>query len=339
MIKLYRHAKKIKLLSCICALLFTLLNLSTAAPIHAASNAVPPILSPNWSGFVATGPLGTFTKSQCTVKVPTVSASGQVSLWCGLGGIPDIVDPQNPVRGEKKAVLVQAGVDACINSRYCIGNCRKNAQCDAAWWEIADALPVQPVKFSKGIKPGDIIHVYMQSNLRNDQTDTFLIENETAPRQETHIIVVNRQGATDNGQSTQINSLSPSTKFPIATDGASVDCVVERATDSLNGTLVPLGNFQSATIAGCDDARVNHLGLEPISSLPTLTPMDLINDNGGNNPLSNNSTQQSNAASQAVVAQPTNLFGRLRDCFSVVQQTPTGPTGNSTLRLMGHLPR
>lgn len=338
MIQLYRLAKKMKLLSWIFALLFALLGLSTTAPTHAVPSAIPSVFSPNWSGFAATGPLHTFTKSECTVQVPKVTSPGVVSSWCGLGGIPDSVNPQNPTKGAKQAVLVQAGVDACLNSRFCLGNCRRGVACGSAWWEIADALAVQPVPFRKGIKPGDVVHIYMQSNIRNDGTDVFLIQNLTAPRQETHTIVVNSQGITDNGRSVQINDPNPSKSFPIVTDGASVECIVERSTSTADFSLIPLGDFQSTSIATCNDARVDHLSMEPISNLPTLTKMFLIDDGTIGKSRGNNSSQQTNASSQLIIAGPTDLFCARKNCFTV-KQTSDRQTVNGTLRTIGRLPR
>jgi hypothetical protein len=308
MIQLYRLVKNMKFLPCTFALLFSLLGLSTVTPsIYAATDAVPSVFSSNWSGFEATGPLNTFRKSQCTTTVPKVTTSGDVSVWCGLGGDPTSINPNNPTQGAQKAVLVQAGIDACLNSASCIGNnCQPGVQCNSAWWEIADALVVQPIRFTKGIHVGDVVYVYMQSNLHDDGIDLFYLQNRTTG--EAHKISITNQGATKDGNSIRIVGPQPN-RIPIISDGASVECIVERPLDASSNTFIRLATFQSTTVTGCDDGRVNQPLLEPIASAPSISKINMFNG----------SNQQATTQGVTVLAQPTSLFGTLQDSFNVIQ--------------------
>src|SRR5215475_5057815 len=153
--------KNVKFLSCLSALFLVLVGQATVTShTYAASRITVPIptstLSSNWSGYEASGTTGTFKKSQCQAKVPTLNSPGDVSAWCGLGGDPTFV-PGGPA----KTVLVQAGLDACLGRTCASGN--TNTQRNFLWWEIADALVVQPVRFTQGVHPGDTTYFYMES--------------------------------------------------------------------------------------------------------------------------------------------------------------------------------
>lgn len=331
MIQPYQIGKNIKFLPCTFALLFALLGLSITPPsTYAAASAIPSVLSSNWSGFEASGPVGTFKKSQCTTKIPKVTTPGDVSVWCGLGGDPNSINPNNPTTGAQQAVLVQAGIDACLNSTSCTGNCRRSIQCNSIWWEIADALVVQPIRFNRGIHIGDTIYIYMQSNLHNDNVDLFNIQNRTT--RESHTIRVTNQGATMDGRPIRIIGSQPRNGIPIVSDGASVECIVERPLDVGSNTFIHLATFQSATVTGCDDGPVDQSYLEPISSVPTLTRINMFNDTNS----SRGSTQRANAPSVIILAQPTDLFGPLLDRFTVIQnpKTQTQTITNSIAHFM-----
>lgn len=325
MIQLYRLIKKVSFLPGTIALLSILISLFTTTPnTYAAARAVPSVFSSNWSGFEASGPLGTFRKSQCATKIPQVTTPGDVSVWCGLGGDPNSINPNNPTAGARQAVLVQAGIDACFNSAACSGNCQRGIQCNSAWWEIANALVVQPIRFNKGMHVGDTVYIYMQSNLNNDNLDLFYIQNRTTG--DTHIIRVTNQGATKDGKPIRIVGPQPRNGFPVVSDGASVECIVERPLDVSSNSFIRLATFQSATITNCDDGRVNRTSLESIGRLPTITKISMFNNaNSGGNFQPSNAAQRANAQSVIVLAQPTDLFGRYLDNFAVLQDPNAQP--------------
>ena len=160
-----RLVKNVKFLSSLLALLFALVGIPIATPnTHVASAATIPLpttsLSNNWSGMEATSTVGKFKRVQCRAKVPTLTSDGDVSEWCGIGGDPGVVPG-----GVGNAVLVQAGVDSCLGAS-CPGN-NSNVQHNYVWWEIADALVVQPIRMSKGIHNGDDLYFYMELNIGN----------------------------------------------------------------------------------------------------------------------------------------------------------------------------
>ena len=328
MIQPYRLVKGITALSCVLVLLFA----PTAIPsTHAAANAVPPTFSSNWSGYEATAPLGSFRKSQCAFKVPVVKSSGDVSAWCGLGGDPNSVDPTNPTKGAENAVLVQAGMDACLNSNSCTGNCTRNVQCNSLWWEIADALVVQPIRFTKKIAVGDSIYVYIESNLHDNGIDKFFLQDRTT--HESHLIIASKQGVTKDGKSIRI--VGPQNGFPIASDGGSAECIVERPLNVSSNTFLHLATFKSVTIFGCDDGRVNQALMESIASVPTVTRINMFNPaNGGGNSPASNSARQSSAESVIVIAAPTPFSGINGDNFTVVQ--PKNPQPQPQLNSIAH---
>jgi len=328
MIQPYRLIKSIKYISGALVLLFALVGLPTAIPsTHAAASAVPSTtFSSNWSGYEATAPLGSFKKSQCAFKVPAIKSSGDVSAWCGLGGDPNSVNPTNPTQGAKDAVLVQAGMDACLNSNSCTGNCTRNVQCNSLWWEIADALVVQPIRFNKKIAVGDSIYVYVESNLHNNGTDIFFLQDRTT--HESHKIIATRQGVTKDGQPTRI--VGPQNGFPIVSDGGSAECIVERPLNVSSNTFVRLTTFKSVTIFGCDDGRVNQAQLESIASVPTVTKINMFNPaNSGSNSPASNSAKQAAAGAVVVIAAPTGFSGLNADNFTVIQPTNPQPQGKS----------
>jgi hypothetical protein len=327
MIRLCQSIKNRRCLPCTFALLFALLSLSTTVPrAYAVTSAIPSTDAANWAGVEATAPLGTFRKSQCMTKVPKLTGSGDVSVWCGLGGDPSSIDPNNLLAGEQRAVLVQAGVDTCLDSVACDNSCRPNVQCNIAWWEIANALVEQPIQLINGLHIGDVVSVYIQSNIQNNNIDLFIIQNRTTG--EKHTIIVNRHGATDNGRPFPI--VGPHNGFLIATDGASVECIVERPTDASTNLLIRLATFQLVIVAGCDDEEVNRTFLEPISSIPTVVKISMYNP----------TNSQKNVQLGVVIAQPTNFFGRFLDDFTVVQKLHAQPQiiANSTVRFVNHIP-
>jgi hypothetical protein len=243
---------------------------------HAASRITVPIpvatLSSNWSGYEATGPAGTFKKSQCRAQVPTLTSRGDVSAWCGLGGDPSFVPG-----GSAKTVLVQAGLDACLGPTCFGGN--SNTQVNFAWWEIANALIVQPVRFTKGVKAGDDMYFYMESGINNSIEDKFYLRNITT--NESHTIIVNPQGATKDGVPISISTINGNTRrtsnIPIVSDGASVECIVERPLNAITNTLINLPSFGSEKILSCDVGTEQSRLLQPIGVIPTVSKISMIN--------------------------------------------------------------
>ena len=324
MIQLNRIAKNMKFLYYTIVLLFSLLGLSiTPIPsTYAAAQAIPSIFSSNWSGLEAAGPIGTFRKSQCTATVPKITTRGDVSVWCGLGGDPSAISPNNPTQGSQKAVLVQAGIDACLDDN-CIGtNCQRGVQCNDAWWEIADALVSQTIRFTQGVHVGDVFYVYMQSNLHDDNTDLFYIKNQTTG--ESHTIRVTDQGATKDGTPIRIVGPRPN-RIPVVSDGASVECIVERPLNAASNSFLKLPDFQSTTVTGCDDGKVGQAVLEPITSNSTVTTISMFDKPKGANAQGSGVT---------VLAAPQQPFARtpgIVDSFNVVQPS-ANPSTQATRR-------
>lgn len=285
---------------------------------YAVAEAIPTVLSSNWSGLEATAPAGTFRKSQCTATIPQITTRGDVSVWCGLGGDPTAINPTNPTQGQNQAVLVQAGVDACLDDN-CIGsNCQRGVQCNSIWWEIADALVVQPIRFTKKINVGDVVYVYMQSNLHDDNTDTFYVQDRTSG--EAHTIRVTNQGATKDGNNIRIVGPRPN-NIPIVSDGASVECIVERPLDATSNTFLKLASFQSTTVTGCDDGRTGQAVLEPITSNTTITTISMFDKPKG--------ASAQDASNINVLAAPQQPFAQtpgIIDSFKVVQPAANSPT-------------
>lgn len=308
MIQLDQLVKNRILLPDLFTLLFLMLDVSEISRTYAAAKAIPSVLSSNWSGLEAKGPLGTFRKSQCIMKVPRVVTVGDVSIWCGLGGDPKAINQTNPAQGVKQAILVQAGIDACIDSS-CIGTCQPGVQCNYAWWEIANALIIQPIQFSQGIHVGDSIYVYIQSNFHEDKVDLFRIQNWTTG--EVHTIRVTSQGATKDNQPIGIIGQQPPNGFSIVSDGASVECIVERPLDIGSNSYIRLATFQSTTITSCDGGLMNQALLKPIASLSTVTKVNMFSD----------ANQRANATSGIILARPTDPYGQLLDSFNVVQES------------------
>jgi hypothetical protein len=323
--------KNLKFLPCLFALLFALVGLSTATPNTHAAGTAPPLPSPtnsqslNWSGYEAIGSLGTFLRTQCTFKVPTLRSRGEVSLWCGLGGDPVGINPTNPDKGKKQAVLVQAGVDSCLGLSCPGGNL--NIEHSYVWWEIADALVVQPISFSQGIHNGDTIYFYITSNLNKDGFDKFFIRNITT--KEIHTIIVNSQGATDNDQPIPVNTLNgqratmngtsrksaSEASFPIITDGASAECILEVPLDAISGTLANLPSFGSAQISGCDAGVGGNGRWTSIAGLPNLSKIKMFKT-----VQANNFSRQTNGQQQVFLTDVGKLscFPYL-DCFTVFE--------------------
>lgn len=330
MIQLNRSVKNRKFLPYTFALLFSLLCLPiTPRPsAYAAAQAIPAVFSSNWSGLEATGPAGTFRKSQCTATIPQISTRGDVSVWCGLGGDPTAIG------GAQQAVLVQAGIDACLDNN-CIGsNCQRGVQCNSIWWEIADALVVQPIRFTKKINAGDVVYVYMQSNLHDDNTDLFYLQDRTSG--ETHTIRVTNQGATKDGNSTRIIGPRPN-RIPIVSDGASVECIVERPLDVGSNSFLTLPNFQSTTVTGCDDGRTGQAVLEPITGNATVSTISMFDK-----PKGGGSQDPSNVSVLAAPQQPFAQTPGIIDSFKVIQpaaNSPTQATRRNTLQSPSSSPK
>jgi hypothetical protein len=280
----HRLVKNAKFLSCLSALFFILLSQATGTShTYAASRIAVPVpvstTSSNWSGYEATAQVNTFKKVQCQAQVPTLNSRGDVSAWCGLGGDPSFV-PGGPAN----TVLVQAGLDSCLGPSCINGN--SNAQSNFAWWEIADALIVQPVQFSQGVHSGDNLYFYMESGLNNNVEDKFYIRNITT--NESHTIIVNSQGATKDGQSISLSTISGNTRvtsnIPIVSDGASVECIVERPLDAITNTLINLPSFGSEKIGGCDTGLEQSRLLQPMGIIPTISKITMFNRGGSNAP-------------------------------------------------------
>jgi hypothetical protein len=302
---------------------------------YAVANAIPSVLSSNWSGLEATSQTGTFRKSQCTATIPKITTPGDVSVWCGLGGDPTAINPTNPNQGAQSAVLVQAGIDACLDNN-CIGsNCQRGVQCNSIWWEIADALVVQPIRFTKKINAGDVVYVYMQSNLHDDNTDLFYLQDRTSG--ETHTIRVTDQGATKDGNNIRIVGPRPN-NIPIVSDGASVECIVERPLNAVSNTFLKLPSFQSTTVTGCDDGRVNQAVLEPITSNSTIATISMFDK-----PKGAGAQDPSNVNVLAAPLQPFAQTPGIIDAFKVIQPganpQQTQATRKNTLQSPSSPPR
>jgi len=307
--------KNVKFLSCLFALLFALVDIPTAiSNTHTASAATIPhpktSLSNNWSGMEATSTVGKFKSVQCRAKVPTLTSNGDVSEWCGIGG-----DPTTVPGGVGKTVLVQAGVDSCLGPG-CSGN-NSNAQRNYVWWEIADALVVQPIRMSQGIHNGDDLYFYMESNVGNSGEDKFYIKNLTT-KEPSHTIIVNDQGATDNGKPYSINRIdSSNSTFQIISDSASVECILERPLDAISGTLAHLPDLEKPeNIVECDAGVGANGPLTPIGVLPNVNSIKMFNSSGSGRGQGSNSARQGGQA-PTVITNVSNFNCPHIDCFTI----------------------
>lgn len=323
--------KNVTFLSCLSALFCMLVSQATlTSHTHAASRVTVPIptstLSSNWSGYEATGSVGSFKKVQCQAQVPTLNSRGDVSAWCGLGGDPTFVPG-----GAAKTVLVQAGLDACLGPSCSGGNA--NGQSNFAWWEIADALIVQPVRFTNGIHSGDNMYFYMESGVNNSTEDKFYIRNITT--NEAHTIIVNQQGATKDGQSITISTITGNTRrtsnIPIVSDSASVECIVERPLDAITNTLINLPSFGSEKIGGCDTGSEQSRFLQPMGVIPTVSKISMFNraGSGAQTALLTNVTRFSGLFDTFNVANTANIDGSLQQ---VRNSTKTDPSSSPPTR-------
>ncbi|HWS85092.1 MAG TPA: G1 family glutamic endopeptidase [Ktedonobacteraceae bacterium] len=316
MTKLHQgFVKNVKSLPCLFGLLFALVGLTTATPnTHAASAATIPLpttsLSNNWSGMEATSAVGKFKRVQCRAKVPTLNSNGDVSEWCGIGGDPTIIP-----RGRGNAVLVQAGVDSCLGPG-CPGN-NSNVQHNDVWWEIADALVVQPIRMSKGIHNGDDLYFYIESNIGNSGQDKFYIKNLTT-KEPSHTIIINDQGATDNGNPISINTIgSGNGKITLTSDSASIECILERPLDAVSGMLAHLPVLEKPeSITECDAGVGPSSLMTPIGRLLNVNRIKMFNNSGAGRVQGSNSARQG-GQSPTVITDVSNFNCRTLDCFTV----------------------
>jgi hypothetical protein len=316
-----RLAKNAKFLSIVFMLHLSLMGLYTMIPNTYAANintfqlaldsavatqphAVVTSGSANWSGYEATSSHGTFTKAQCSAKVPTLTTPGDVSTWCGLGGDPSILP------GAVNPVLVQAGFDSCLGNS-CNGN-NPSVQQDFAWWEIADAVVVQPVRFAKGVRAGNNMSFFMESDTRSGPNDTFILKNLTT--KETHKIIINLQGATDNGKPYTINRVGLNGTLHLISDGASVECIIERPLNAGDGTLTHLPTFGSEKVQTCDAGTSKRAKLAAIGSFPNISKIAMFDSSLQNQ--GRNAARQQQGSTPNVIARPSNLTGR-KDSFIV----------------------
>ncbi len=336
-------AKNIKFLPCIFTLLFALVGLSTATPsTHAAASISSPnlVTSDNWSGDEAQGKIGSFNRAQIAFNVPSLKSNGDMSVWAGLGGDPTLLggDPNS-------AVLVQAGVDSCLGSS-CFGPCpNPNIQCNYAWWEIADALVVQPIRFNKPISAGNLIAVYLESNFNNKGSDILRVTDLTIG--ESHTILVANQVATKDGQ--RISIITPNGRssslngIKIITDGASAECIGERPlVGSLSGgSFTTLPVVPPVNILRCDVG--NSRLLEAISSAQPLNQITMVDRGTSGRRSLGNSVRGANATADIPRLRPGPIGGRYGDAFTLAEPTSQQPL-NSTARFVkfpgrsSHLP-
>ena len=318
-----RFTKNAKFLPFTFVLLFSLMGLYIMMPNTYAANlnafyiALTPAVaakphsiatsgSSNWSGYEASSSRGAFKKIQCSVKVPTLTSKGDVSTWCGLGGDPSVLS------GDSNPVLVQAGLDSCLGDS-CVGN-NPNVQQDFAWWEIADALVVQPVHFAKKVRPGDTMYFYIESDNRSGPEDIFFLGNLTT--KETHKIILNLQGATNDGRPYDIDTAGLHGTLHLISDGASAECIVERPIDANDGTLTRLPIFGSEKIQTCDTGTTSkQASLTPIGFLSNICKITMFDSSPQG--LGMNAARQQQDLMRIVIALPSSLTGRLRDSFSV----------------------
>jgi hypothetical protein len=285
-------------------------HLALASAIASHSHAVITSgISSNWSGYEATSSRGTFNQVQCSAKVPTLTSAGDVSTWCGLGGDPSVLP------GNITPVLVQAGFESCLGNS-CIGS-DSNVQQNSAWWEIADALVVQTVHFAKKIHPGDDMYFYIESNNRSGPQDIFYLSNLTT--KEAHKIIINLQGATNDGRPYKINTAGLNGTLRLISDSATVECIIERPLNANDGTLTRLPIFGSEKVQTCDAGTSQQVGLTPIGFLSNVSKITMF-DSPFQGRGWNAARLQQNSMGNAI-ALPSSLIGRLRDSFIVNEPT------------------
>lgn len=321
-----RLAKNAKFLSSIFALLlllmlYTMMPDVYAANINTSHLALAPAaavqshaivtsgISSNWSGYEATSSGGTFKQVQCSAKVPTLISTGDVSTWCGLGGDPSVLP------GNVTPILVQAGFESCLGYS-CAGN-DPNVQQNSAWWEIADTLIVQTVHFDKKVHSGDDMYFYIELDNRSGPEDIFYLNDLTT--KESHKIIINLQGATNNGRPYKINTAGLNGTLHFISDGATVECIVERPLNADDGTLTRLPIFGSEKVQTCDAGTSKQAGLTPIGFLSNVSKITMF-DSPPHGQGRYAARQQQDATKNAL-ALPGSLTGRFRDSFIV-----RGPT-------------
>ena len=191
------------------------MTINGPASSHVPIVTVQKYYGQRWGGNGAYGPRGTYRYVDASFTVPSVSPpccpqNGSVSFWVGLGGA-------------KKAAgsswgLIQAGVTIFVSS--------SGAQTSQAFWEYENQNSGDfgngPHYFNLPVHVNDSIYVYVDSNLGNDGTNTYYIEDWS-------------------GNS---YTSAESTYTPYFSDSATGECIAER-----NGFL--LAYFGTEGFQGC----------------------------------------------------------------------------------------
>lgn len=190
--------------------------------------------APGWAGNVGSGSRGTFRSAQVIFTVPyidTSNCSAHVSIWAGVGG-----DSGSTSGG---VVLVQTGVDISVDAL--------GFQYNKSWWEVADALPEQNLPL-KRLAIGDTIFAEADSNINNNGTDFFYIENES-------------DGSYDS------NSLFDNTPSHFSDSGTG-ECIVERNFNNSTNSLNPLAYFGTEQLTNCILWKEGDDHYTPIENVP-----------------------------------------------------------------------
>jgi len=189
-----------------------------------------------WSGYIAHNQQGTYRMASFSFKVPTLAhiAGAEVSIWPGVGNTPRLV----------QTVIVSYWSPT-------------QGQVNNAYWEFAGInLPTSLTgrhPMGLQINTGDLLMVQVSSNMKNDGSTQFFVRDITT------------------AQTATFRLANSSTPF---SDGATVECIVENPTRSLQNIadLYPLANFGTVQITGCSAATNEQTTMMPISRFnPSLT--------------------------------------------------------------------
>ncbi len=212
-------------------ILFASFPFHSAMPVHA--NA---LTSDSWAGYEARGARGTYTEVNTYFTVPSLApiAGTSVAIWAGVGSRIGTTYPRE---------LVQAGIASFVDAST-------GTQVNQAFWEVyGDGTTNIEQYFPQSVlsvQTGDLIWVYVTSNVGNNGQDYFIVKDMTT------------------GKSASITLNDPNA----LTDGAAADCIAEDHLNAQNLSPKPLANFGTLTFSSCRvyDKNKPHQGWIPIGN-------------------------------------------------------------------------
>ena len=186
------------------------------SPMTVHANA---LTSNGWAGYEARGTRGTYTEVNTYFIVPALApiVGTSVAIWAGVGSRIGATYPRE---------LVQAGIAAFVDASTGI-------QVNKAFWEVyGDGTTNTEQYFPQSVlsvQTGDLIWVYVTSNLDNSGQDYFIVEDTT----------------TGKSASTTLKDIHA------ITDGTAAECIAEDHLNVLTLSPKPLANFGTILFSSC----------------------------------------------------------------------------------------